>query len=193
MEVRNAYENLHSSLSLSLSLLLSDRRRQSLRRLRGLSFITMTSIPRRSFLPTRPLNDALPVSQPDSTQTLRRRLSSISFKIQPISSPVTSWSFHRSKSVSSLRDHTGKSLRKWWDWGWSWILSRKAAFARDLEMNDEETKSLRSNCRGSFRHLFYKVRSEFRKLIRSDRVGLPQTFKYDSVNYSKNFDDGVKS
>ncbi|KAG6589060.1 hypothetical protein SDJN03_17625, partial [Cucurbita argyrosperma subsp. sororia] len=119
----------------------------------------MTSIPRRSFLPTRPLNDALPVSQPDSTQTLRRRLSSISFKIQPISSPVTSWSFHRSKSVSSLRDHTGKSLRKWWDWGWSWILSRKAAFARDLEMNDEETKSLRSNCRGSFRHLFYKGRS----------------------------------
>ncbi|XP_038888269.1 uncharacterized protein LOC120078122 [Benincasa hispida] len=153
----------------------------------------MASIPRRSFLPTRPLNDALPVSQPDSAQTIRRRLSSISFKIQPISSPVVSWPFRRSKSVSSMRDFTGSSLRKWWDWGWSWILSRKAAFTRDLEMNDEETKALGSNCRGSFRHLFYKVRSEFRKLIRSDRVGLPQTFKYDSVNYSKNFDDGVRS
>ena len=100
-----------------------------------------------------------------------------------------------------MRDFTRTSLRKWWDWGWSWILSRKAAFARDLEMNDnddheETTKALGStySSRGSFKfkHLFYKVRSEFRKLIRSDRVGLPQTFKYDSVNYSKNFDDGVK-
>uniref|UniRef100_A0A9I9DAY9 Uncharacterized protein n=1 Tax=Cucumis melo TaxID=3656 RepID=A0A9I9DAY9_CUCME len=163
----------------------------------------MTSIPARRFLPTPPLNDALPLSQPDqySSQTLRRRLSSISFKIHPISSPLTSWSsFRRSKSVSSMRDFSRTSLRKWWDWGWSWILSRKSAFARDLEMNDnnddEETKALGSNycCRGSFKfkHLFYKVRSEFRKLIRSDRVGLPQTFKYDSVNYSKNFDDGVK-
>ncbi|XP_022135907.1 uncharacterized protein LOC111007745 [Momordica charantia] len=153
----------------------------------------MTFVPRRSFLPTRPLNDALPVSHPDSDQTLRRRLSSISFKIQPISSPVTSWPFRRSKSVSSMREYSGSSLRKWWDWGWSWILSRKAPFAKDLEINDDETKSLGSNCRGSWRHLFYKVRSEFRKLMRSDRVGLPQTFKYDSVNYSKNFDDGVKT
>uniref|UniRef100_A0A0A0K1L8 Uncharacterized protein n=1 Tax=Cucumis sativus TaxID=3659 RepID=A0A0A0K1L8_CUCSA len=163
----------------------------------------MTSIPGRRFLPTPPLNDALPLSQPHqySTQTLRRRLSSISFKIHPISSPLTSWSFPRSKSMSSMRDFTRTSLRKWWDWGWSWILSRKAAFARDLEMNDnddheETTKALGStySSRGSFKfkHLFYKVRSEFRKLIRSDRVGLPQTFKYDSVNYSKNFDDGVK-
>ncbi|GKV04947.1 hypothetical protein SLEP1_g17027 [Rubroshorea leprosula] len=144
-------------------------------------------------------NTSLPVSQVDSRSDqlqqgsgLRRRLSSFSLKMQPISSPATSWaaSFHRSKSLSSMGEYATNSIRKWWDWGCSWILSRKPTFARDLEMNEEETRVLGCHSKGSWRHVFYKVRSEMKKLVRSDKVGLPQTYRYDSLNYSKNFDDG---
>ncbi|KAH7518236.1 uncharacterized protein LOC107423373 [Ziziphus jujuba] len=163
------------------------------------------SFQKRSFLPTMPAltnpNGSLPVSQSkqdpseDQNQGIRRRLSSLSLKIQPISSsssPVASWAFRRSKSVSSMGEYAGSSIRKWWDWGWSWILSRKPIFAQDLEMNEEETKLLGSHNRGSWRHVFYKVRSELRRFVRSDRVDLPQTCRYESFNYSKNFDDGRK-
>lgn len=60
-------------------------------------------------------------------------------------------------------------------------------------MNEEETKLLGSHSRGSWRHVFYKVRSELKRFVGSDRVGLPQTCRYDSFNYSKNFDDGSKA
>ncbi|KAL5562315.1 hypothetical protein UlMin_032062 [Ulmus minor] len=135
---------------------------------------------------------SLPVSQAQESkeQGLRRRLSSLSLNLQPISSPAASWAFRRTKSVSAMGEYAGTSIRKWWDWGWSWILSRKPIFAQDLEMNEEETKILGSCSRGSWRHVFYKVKSEFRKLKRSDHVGLPQTCRYDSYNYSKNFDGG---
>ena len=109
---------------------------------------------------------ALPVSQIESKEQLpglRRRLSSLSLKIQPISSPATSWAFHRSKSLSSMGQYAGSSIRKWWDWGWSWVLSRKPMFAKDLEMNDEETRILGCHNKGSCRHVFYKVRSEIKK------------------------------
>lgn len=149
---------------------------------------------KRSFLPTMPANQALPVSQGDSKEPcLRRRLSSLSLKIQPIASPAASWAFRRSKSVSSMGEYAGSSIRKWWDWGWSWILSRKPIFATDLEMDEEETKMLGSHNKGSWRHVFYKVRYEIRKLVGSDKVGLPQTYSYDSYNYSQNFEDGVRS
>lgn len=145
---------------------------------------------KRSFFPSMPTNQALPLSQSDSKeQSLRRRLSSLSFKIQPnIPSPTSStWAFPRSKSVSSMGAYAGSSIRKWWDWGWTWILSRKPTFARDLELNEEETAILGCNNKGSWRHVFYKVWSEIRKLVGSDHhVVLPQTFKYDSFNYSKN-------
>ncbi|XP_041012574.1 uncharacterized protein LOC121256031 [Juglans microcarpa x Juglans regia] len=146
----------------------------------------------RSFIPNMPTKQALPVSQADSKeQGLRRRLSSLSLKIQPITSPATSWAFRRSKSVSSMGEYAGSSIREWWDWGWSWILSRKPIFAKDLELNEEEAKMLGSHDKGSWRHVFYKVRSEIRKLVGSDHVGLPQTYRYDSYNYSQNFDDGI--
>jgi hypothetical protein len=74
-----------------------------------------------------------------------------------------------------MGEYAGGSIRKWWDWGWSWVLSRKPIFASDLEMNEEETKNLGSQNRGSWRHVFYKVRSEIRKLVGSDHVGLQQT------------------
>lgn len=50
-------------------------------------------------------------------------------------------------------------------------------------MNEEETKVLGSDNRGSWRHVFYKVRSELKRLVGSDVDSLPQTYRY-------NFDDG---
>ncbi|KAF3434891.1 hypothetical protein FNV43_RR21978 [Rhamnella rubrinervis] len=151
------------------------------------------SFQKRSFLPTSN-HGSLPVSQSQDPNGIRRRLSSLSLKLQPIScSPAASWAFSRSKSVSSMGDYAGSSIRKWWDWGWSWILSKKPIFAQDLEMNEEETKVLGSHSRGSWRHVFYKVRSELKKFVGSDKVGLPQTCRYDSFNYSKNFDEGMRT
>ncbi|KAJ4715819.1 Protein downstream neighbor of son like [Melia azedarach] len=142
------------------------------------------SIQKKSFLPK---SNSLPVSQGEQQPSLRRRLSSLSLKIQPISSQTTSWAFQRSKSVSAMGEYAGTSVRKWWDWGWTWILSKKPSFAQDLEMNEEETRVLGCQNKGSLRHVFYKVRSEIKKLMGSDKVGLPQTCKYSSFDYSKNF------
>ncbi|XP_021912754.1 uncharacterized protein LOC110826422 [Carica papaya] len=146
------------------------------------------SIQKRSFLSSTRVQ--LPVSNNDAAdqQSLRRRPSSLSLRIQNISSsPAASWAFRRSKSVSSMGEYAGSSIRKWWDLGWSWILSRKPVFAKDIEMNEEETRVLGCHNKGSWRHVFYKVRSEIRRLMRSDQVGLPQTYRYDSFNYAKNF------
>ncbi|KAL5571112.1 hypothetical protein UlMin_020709 [Ulmus minor] len=55
-----------------------------------------------------------------------------------------------------MGEYAGTSIRKWWDWGWSWILSKKPIFAQDLKMNEEDTKILGSRGKGSWRHLFYK-------------------------------------
>lgn len=133
---------------------------------------------------------SLPVSQTESKQQegggLRRRLSSLSLKIQDTSASATSsWSFPRSKSLSSMGNYAGSSIRSWWDWGSAWILSRKPIFAADLEMNEDETKALGSHNRGSWRHIFYKLRSEFRKLIGSDNLALPQTYRYTTNNFTQ--------
>ncbi|CAK7329064.1 unnamed protein product [Dovyalis caffra] len=149
------------------------------------------SFQKRNHAAALPVSQAHHDSKDQAIAGLRRRLSSISLKIQPISSPASQWAFQRSKSVSAMGEYAGSSIRKWWDWGWSWILSRKPVFAQDLEMNEEETRFLGCHNKGSWRHVFFKVRSEVRKLVRSeDKVGLPQTCKYDSFNYSKNFDPG---
>ncbi|KAL3383263.1 hypothetical protein AABB24_002654 [Solanum stoloniferum] len=154
--------------------------------------------------------EALPMSQPTEEERgeglgVRKRLSSLSLRMnmrmmrstcqqQPIlsfysSSSSSSWAFRRSKSLSSMGEYTGNSIRKWWDWGLGWIMSKKPAFANDLEMNEEEKAVLGCNSKGSWRHVFYKVRSELRRFIGSgNNVGLPQTFRY---NYSNNFDDNL--
>ncbi|KAE8661606.1 CMP-sialic acid transporter 4-like isoform X1 [Hibiscus syriacus] len=139
-------------------------------------------------------SQALPVSQTESNEqpplpALRRRLSSLSLKLHPstYSPSPSSWAFPRSKSLSSMGDYAGSSIRKWWDWGWSWVLSRKPMFAQDLEMNEEETRVLGCHNKGNWMHVFYKMRSEIKKLMGSDKVGLPQTRRYDSLAYSKNF------
>ncbi|KAK1376120.1 Protein downstream neighbor of son like [Heracleum sosnowskyi] len=133
------------------------------------------------------------VSTDEVPNGIRRRLSSLSLnKLQDsISSSIPKGSFNsmRSKSSQGL-ENAGSSIRKWWDLGWSWILSRKPAFAQDLEMNDEETSFLGPHKKGSWLHLFYKVRSEFDKILSfrsSSNLTLPQTFKYDHIN------NGVKN
>ncbi|KAK4754817.1 hypothetical protein SAY87_008574 [Trapa incisa] len=134
---------------------------------------------------------SLPLSSSDSSSStagLRRRLSSISLPLP--TSFGASWALHRSKSLPTIGSQTCSSIKGWWDGALAWVLSRKPAFAQDLEMNEEETKLLGSQGRGSWRHVFYKVRSEIRKLIGSNQVGLPQTCRYDSFSYNKNFDDG---
>ncbi|KAF6154263.1 hypothetical protein GIB67_026719 [Kingdonia uniflora] len=94
---------------------------------------------------------------------------------------------YRSKSMTSLGEFAGK----WWDWGWGWILSRKPMFARDLELNEEESTLIGSHNKGSWRHVFFKARAELKRLVvGSDHVGAPQTFRYDSYSYSQNFDGG---
>lgn len=122
------------------------------------------------------MKGSLPVSRSESEVNeggIRRRLSSLSVK-----SPVVgvSWSsFPRSKSISSMSDYAGTSIRSWWDWSWAWILSRKPIFATDLEMNHHETKLLGSHNRGTWRHVFYKLRSEITRFISSDHSPLPQS------------------
>ncbi|GKD53168.1 hypothetical protein Tco_1286555 [Tanacetum coccineum] len=136
---------------------------------------------------------SLPVShQPPPTDSLsaatagmRRRLSSISFQIQPTTTAATAWAMQRSKSVSSMGESASTSIRNWWDWGWNWILSRKPVFAQDLEFNQEDISFLKSNDKGSWKHVLFKVRSEIRKLLGSDNVGLPQTVRYNSSTSSK--------
>ncbi|KAK9164754.1 hypothetical protein Syun_005656 [Stephania yunnanensis] len=160
-----------------------------------------------SFFPSRPFNDSLPVSSQDPKNqqqqqqgSIRRRLSSISMKIQrpQIPSSQSSWEFiRRSKSLSSMKvESAGNSIRKWWDWGWGWILSRKPTFARDLEMNEEETAMLGCQNKGSWKHVIYKVRFELRKLVGYTNVSSSASspvFAYDSYSYKQNFDDGNHS
>ncbi|XP_057440794.1 uncharacterized protein LOC130732824 [Lotus japonicus] len=128
----------------------------------------------RSFftIPTTSNNKQLPVSHSRSVDSsehgLRKRLSS--FNTTPAAASASAsavWSsFPRSKSLSSMGDYAGTSIKNWWDWTWAWILSRKPIFARDLELNDQETKLLGgSHNRGTWRHVFYKLRSEIRRFI----------------------------
>ncbi|MCL7052227.1 hypothetical protein MKW94_013726 [Papaver nudicaule] len=139
-------------------------------------------------LPAKPLKDSLPVSQtsPAETGSLRRRLS---FGIIP-SDISTTWAIRRTKSMSSFGETTGSSLKRWWNSSWNWILSRKPTFARDLEMDEEESSMLGFHKKGTLHHVFYKIRFEVRKLLNS-KAGRDQGFKYDSQSYAQNFDDGV--
>ncbi|EPS72264.1 hypothetical protein M569_02497, partial [Genlisea aurea] len=125
--------------------------------------------------------DALPLSHTRvgvtaGTTGIRRRLSSIN-----INPSAADWAVLRSKSVSDLGGFAGDSIRKWWEWGFGWILSRKPPLAADLEMNEEETAALGAHDKGSLRHILFKFASQLRrKFLGPGDVGLPHTFRPDS-------------
>uniref|UniRef100_A0A1D1Z8K5 Uncharacterized protein n=1 Tax=Anthurium amnicola TaxID=1678845 RepID=A0A1D1Z8K5_9ARAE len=156
----------------------------------------LENLQKRSFLASRPGKDDLPISQAAPKMGVRRRFSSFSVGTQPLSSAAAAsseWAFRRTKSMSSIGDLAGGSLRRWWDWGWGWILSRKPTFARDLEMNEEETAMLGCHGKGSWRHVLYKLRSELRKVVGSGASASASAeggFRCDSFGHEQHLHDG---
>jgi len=103
--------------------------------------------------------------------------------------------------VSSIGEFAGGPLRRWWEWGVGWFLSQKTSFSDDLEMNEEETEILGYQAKGTWRHVLFKIKTQFKKLLGSTADGDYKVkkkitnggvFRYDSFNYRQNFDDGVK-
>ncbi|KAG8072129.1 hypothetical protein GUJ93_ZPchr0006g41455 [Zizania palustris] len=144
----------------------------------------LENIQKAGFLPTRPLKDELPTSQSGGgggkeshLMGLRKRLSSFSGKIQPISSASAEWAFRRSKSAPSLGAFAGGPLKSWWDWGVGWLMSKKPVFASDLEMNEEEVAILGRQSKGSWGHILFKMRSGVRRLVASHSHSLPTTHR----------------
>lgn len=98
--------------------------------------------------------------------------------------------------MPNFKDITSGPFSKWWSWGTSWLLSKKAQFSCDLEMNGEGERTTMLSTNGTsnaFVHLYYKIRSELRKLIGSDKLPTSHKFRYDSFSYAQNFDDGEKA
>ncbi|ESQ53568.1 hypothetical protein EUTSA_v10026488mg [Eutrema salsugineum] len=113
----------------------------------------------------------------DEPGLIRRRLSSLSLNLSSQPAAIAA-RFPRSKSVSAMGEQAGSSVKEWWEWGWSWILSRKPIFIRDLELNKDEAKSIGSQNRGSIMHVFFKIRSQIRNLMGSSSDTLPLSCKY---------------
>ncbi|CAH8262630.1 unnamed protein product [Arabidopsis lyrata] len=117
---------------------------------------------------------SLPISSTttDEPGLLRRRLSSLSLNLSRNQPSTVS----RSKSVSDMGEQGGSSVKEWWEWSWSWILLKKLPiFFTDLEVNKNETKSSLGN---SFTHVFFKLRSEIRRLLRPSSDSLPLSCKH---------------
>ncbi|KAM3039091.1 hypothetical protein ACUV84_022119 [Puccinellia chinampoensis] len=127
---------------------------------------------------------------------LRRRVSSsLSLHLQPLSSS-SSAAIRRARSLPSIKALAAAgAMRRWWEWGIGWVMERKPSFARGLEMSDDEAAALGCHRRGTLRHLFHKARAEVRRLLGRDGRpvgggGAGQDFRYDSVSYAQNFDNG---
>ncbi|KAE9606424.1 hypothetical protein Lal_00013624 [Lupinus albus] len=121
---------------------------------------------------------SLPVSvglgSEEGGRGLRRRLSSLKIPNIPKSS-----SSSPSMTMSDYTNGTCITIKKWWDCVCAWILSSKPIFVTDLEMNQQyETKLLR----GTWEHLFTKLRSQITRLITSDHHHLPQTYNVNNKN-----------
>ncbi|XP_026396911.1 uncharacterized protein LOC113291609 [Papaver somniferum] len=152
------------------------------------------SFQKKSYFPSMPTTTrklgALPISRTNSSKEqheeqpslLRRRLPSFSSLDtstiqQPFSTVASTWALHRSKfSTASMGGYAvagSSSIKKWWDWGWAWMLSRKPTFASDLEMDEQEYVMLGSHNKGTLRHVFCKVKSQVRRLVGSEQYVLP--------------------
>ncbi|EOA32974.1 hypothetical protein CARUB_v10016304mg [Capsella rubella] len=127
---------------------------------------------------------SLPISSTTTTTTdepglIRRRLSSLSLNL---SRNQPSSTVPRPKSVSSMGEQGGSSVKEWWEWSWSLVLFKKLPiFFTDLEVNKNETKpSLMGNQQrgSSFIAVFFKLRSEIRRLLRSSSESLPLSYKH---------------
>ncbi|KAI4969587.1 hypothetical protein ZWY2020_000501 [Hordeum vulgare] len=82
----------------------------------------LENIQKAGFLPTRPLRDDLPTTfqgwggkeGEGHIMGLRKRLSSFSDKIQPISSAFAEWAIRRTRSASSIAvGFAGGPLKRW--------------------------------------------------------------------------------
>ncbi|OEL15739.1 hypothetical protein BAE44_0023239 [Dichanthelium oligosanthes] len=127
---------------------------------------------------------------------LRRRMStSFAVHVKPLSS-AGAVVFRRAQSMPSVKALAAAgALRRWWEWGLGWVMARRPPFAGGLEMSDDEAAALGGcHCKGTWRHVFYKVRAGARRLLGRDgrplKAAAPQDFGYDSVSYAQNFDDG---
>ncbi|CAL5005365.1 unnamed protein product [Urochloa decumbens] len=149
--------------------------------------------------PRRSEDEQLPVTTAGAATTgggigLRRRMSSISMHLRPSLSSAAS--FRRAQSMPSVKALAAAgALRRWWEWGLGWVMERRPPFARALEMSDDEAAALGGcHCRGTWRHVFYKVRAGAKRMLGRDgrplKAAAPQDFGYDSVSYAQNFDDG---
>ena len=113
---------------------------------------------------------------------LRRRMSSLSARFGP--SLSSSAPFRRARSMPSVKALAAAgALRRWWEWGLGWVMS------------DDEAAALGGcQCRGTWRHVLYRVRAGARRLLGRDgrplKAAAPQGFRYDSDSYAQNFDDG---
>ncbi|KAL6858994.1 hypothetical protein ACP4OV_017996 [Aristida adscensionis] len=127
---------------------------------------------------------------------LRRRVSSFSVRLGP-SLSSSSAAFRRAQSMPSVKALAAAgALRRWWEWGLRWVMARRAPFGRGLELSDDEAAALggcHCHCRGTWRHVLHKLRARVRRALGRDGRPLaaaPQGFRYDSVSYAQNFDDG---
>jgi hypothetical protein len=155
------------------------------------------TIQKRNLFPARPLKDDLPiyntplrtssasittvgVATSDHLIRLRKRLSSFSDKIQPLSTSSV-----RSRSVPSFNSFPINPILEWWSWGIGWILSTKPPIVSDLELNEEEVAVLGTHNKGSLRHVLYRVQSGFRKLVMgSGTLPVSQKVRSDSFSYN---------
>ncbi|XP_074286330.1 uncharacterized protein LOC141611642 [Silene latifolia] len=128
----------------------------------------------------------LPISSPadqDELPGLRRRLSSLSLNLSGSNISMSA------AAGAAKMENAGSCIKKWWEMGWGWVMSRKPSFVQDLEMSQEEKHFLGYQYKGSLMHLFFKVKYEVRKLLRFDDMTLPQTqthLRYDRLNNNVN-------
>ncbi|KAF8690127.1 hypothetical protein HU200_041366 [Digitaria exilis] len=126
---------------------------------------------------------------------LRRRMSSVSAQLGPSLSAAASASIRRAQSMPSVKALAAAgALRRWWEWGIGWVMARRPP-PLFMEMSDEEADEIGGcHCRGTWRHVLYKVRAGARRLLGRDgrplKPAATPVFRYDSVSYAQNFDDG---